>query len=139
MTGTTENFTKEQVASYIHRISEDATRYDFLISKAEHIIGEAVLSDISEKNAHFRIAIFSRHNFSKGIGFSATNILLDFAFDDLGLESVELEVYPFNERGVALYTKVGFKLVDRIMDEEAKDPYKELCLMRLNKEDYIKS
>ncbi|WP_428243259.1 GNAT family N-acetyltransferase [Gynuella sp.] len=136
-TGTTEQFTKGQIESYILKISEDTTRYDFLISEGDEIVGEAVLSDINGKNCHFRIAIFNKRNFSGGIGFSATKILLDFAFGDLDLEVVELEVFPFNERGIALYSKLGFNLVDQIIDDEAEDPYREILIMRLNKENHV--
>ncbi|WP_428241157.1 GNAT family N-acetyltransferase [Gynuella sp.] len=132
-TGTTEQFTKGQAESYILKITEDSTQYDFLISKIDEIIGEAVLSDIDDKNCHFRIGIFNKKNFSNGIGFSTIKILLDLAFGDLGLESVELEVFPFNERGIALYSKLGFKLADNIIDDEAKDPYRAINIMRLNK------
>lgn len=138
-TGTTEHFTKEQIESYILNISEDTTRYDFLISEGDEIVGEAVLSDVNGKNCHFRIAIFNKKNFSCGIGFSATRILLDFAFGELDLEVVELEVFPFNERGIALYSKLGFNLVDQVIDDEAKEPYREILIMRLNKENYDRS
>ncbi|MFQ3261980.1 GNAT family N-acetyltransferase [Reinekea sp.] len=138
-TGTTEHFTKEQIESYILNISEDTTRYDFLISEGDEIVGEAVLSDINGNNCHFRIAIFNKKNFSSGIGFSATKILLDFAFSELDLEVVELEVFPFNERGIALYSKLGFNLVDQVIDDEAKEPYREILIMRLNKENYVRS
>lgn len=136
-TGTTEKFTKDQIESYIKKISGDSTRYDFLILKSDEVIGEAVLSEIDGKNCHFRIAIFNKKHFSGGIGFSITKILLDLVFGDLGLESVELEVFPFNERGIALYSKLGFKLADKIIDDEAKDPYKEINIMRLSKKNYV--
>jgi RimJ/RimL family protein N-acetyltransferase len=138
-TGTTEKFTKDQVESYIKKVSVDSTRYDFLILKSNEVIGEAVLSEIDGKSCHFRIAIFNKKNFSGGIGFSTTKALLDLVFGDLGLESIELEVFPFNKRGIALYSKLGFKLVSKIIDDEAKEPFREIHMMRLNKENYVSS
>lgn len=135
-TGTTVSHTKEQIVSYVQKIENDPTRFDFIILHSDEIIGEVVLSGIKEKSCHYRICIYKKRNFSKGIGFKATNEIFRFAFDELELEAVELEVFPFNERGIALYKKMAFRITDEIVDEEAEEPYKNIILMKLVKEDY---
>lgn len=135
-TGTITDFTKEQIVTYVKKIEQDNTRFDFIILKDEEIIGEVVLSDIEDGSCHYRICIYKKSNFSKGIGFKATNEIFRFAFEELQLEAVELEVFPFNKRGISLYKKMGFKITEEIIDEEAEEPYRNIILMKLIKEDY---
>lgn len=135
-TGTVANYSQEQVLSYVDRIVNSENRYDFLILRGSEIVGEVVLSEIEEGNCHYRICIYKKENFSKGIGFNASKEIFRFAFDDLNLSSIELEVFPFNERGIALYKKMGFEIVEDIVDDEADDLYKKIYLMRLIKDSY---
>ncbi len=135
-TGTTGSFTKEQVKQYVHGVVENETRYDFLITQNEQIIGEVVLSDMDCEKCHYRICIFKKENFSKGIGLKATRKVLSFAFEELGLEAVELEVFPFNERGLALYKKLGFEITGEIVEPDAEPPYKKIYTMDLKAKCY---
>ncbi|BES66125.1 hypothetical protein SANA_25640 [Gottschalkiaceae bacterium SANA] len=137
-TGTPDGYTKNQIYSYIQKISNTTSRYDFIISENDEIIGEVVLSDIEEKNCHYRICIFKKENFSKGIGYKATIKILEYAFDELNLESVDLEVFPFNERGISLYKKLGFRVENEIIDEDAQALYKKIIVMRLLKQNFNK-
>lgn len=135
-TGTVGTYSLDQIKSYVKTIVTDTSRYDFIITKDDDIIGEVVLSEIADGNAHYRICIFNKENFSKGIGFKATHEVFNYAFETLELKSIELEVFPFNERGIALYTKMGFELLENIIDDEAEDPYREICIMRLEKKNF---
>jgi RimJ/RimL family protein N-acetyltransferase len=117
---------------------DDNSRYDFIICCEDEIIGEVVLSDINEFYGHYRIGIFNKSNFSKEIGYKSTLKILEFAFEELGLESVDLEVFPFNERGIGLYKKLGFEIEKSIIDEEAEETYRDIIVMKLLKENYSK-
>ena len=44
----------------------------------------------------------------EGLGTEATGLVLDFAFGELGLYRVELEVFDFNLRAQKSYAKNGF-------------------------------
>jgi len=90
-----------------------------------------VITDIGDRSCHYRICIFDPINFSKGIGKKASRLIFDYLFDDLGLESIDLEVYPFNQRGLAAYKTLGFEIVDQVLDEEAQPPYNEIIQMTL--------
>ncbi len=135
-TGAGGSYTKEQIVNYIEMVVKNQTRYDFIIENENEIVGEVVLMDIDDTSCHYRICIFNKENFSKGIGFKATVEAFKFVFNELGLDSVELEVFPFNDRGIALYKKLGFEIIDMIVDEEANEPYKDIYLMRLQKENF---
>ena len=130
-TGSSHGYTKDQISKYVHKITKDDSRYDFIICREKEIIGEVVLNNIADKKAHFRICLFKKENFSKGIGYKATENILKFAFEDLALEAVELEVYPFNHRGTALYEKLGFQIKEEIFDDNEKEPYKKILKMVL--------
>ena len=45
---------------------------------------------------------------SRGYGADAIRTLLTFAFDDMNLEAVRLQVWSFNPRAIACYRKCGF-------------------------------
>ncbi len=60
--------------------------------------------------ATFYIAIAQKDNWSKGYGKGVTSLMLDYAFDTLNLNRVQLHVYTGNERAVKAYQKCGFKI-----------------------------
>jgi len=74
-------------------------------------VGIVSLHDIDyvNSNAKFAIYLSDPKNNNKGIGFKATSILLDFAFNAMGLQRIELEVLASNKNGIHLYKKIGFE------------------------------
>lgn len=44
----------------------------------------------------------------KGIGTDTMSLILEFAFNELNLHRVYLQVFSFNERAIKLYEKIGF-------------------------------
>ena len=114
LTGTQASYTLEQVEAFCKKISSpDADdRADFAITLPDDptYIGEAVLNNIDWDNrcANFRIALGSHQNFGKGYGTEATQLILQYAFEQLEIHRIELEVYDFNPRAQHVYEKVGF-------------------------------
>jgi RimJ/RimL family protein N-acetyltransferase len=49
----------------------------------------------------------------KGYGTEATRLILEYAFNVLGLHNVMLRVFSYNERAIRTYLKVGFKEIGR--------------------------
>jgi len=76
-------------------------------------IGNAALQDIDSRTrtAEFGIFIAEPDFRGGGRGTEATRLLLRFAFETLSLENVMLRVYSYNERALAVYERVGFKLI----------------------------
>ncbi len=74
------------------------------------MIGEVVLNDIDadNKSANFRIAIYHPNNFGKGFGTEATKEVLNYTFNNIDINRIELEVYQFNKRAINSYLKSGF-------------------------------
>jgi RimJ/RimL family protein N-acetyltransferase len=55
------------------------------------------------------IGIGEPDNWGRGYGYEALRLALDFAFHELNLYRVQLTVFEYNERAIALYEKLGFR------------------------------
>jgi RimJ/RimL family protein N-acetyltransferase len=76
----------------------------------ERPIGTIGLHGVSWEMGHTSvgIAIGERDAIGQGLGTDAMNAIVDFAFGELRLERIELDVYAFNPRARRSYEKVGF-------------------------------
>lgn len=102
------------------RIAEDwyATRADHddrldlaVIERAGGgYVGEVVLNELDPVNRScgFRICLVGPRAFGRGFGSEATRLALAHAFETVGVNRVELEVYAFNPRARHVYEKAGF-------------------------------
>ncbi len=61
-------------------------------------------------SALFRIVIGEKDARGHGYGTEATRLVMDEAFDTLGLDEVRLEVFSHNVRAAAAYQRVGFEI-----------------------------
>lgn len=135
LTGCKEEFSKEEVISFFLKSIEEDDRYFFLIIAPNgEIIGESVINEIDRdlRSANFRIGLYRQTERGKGIGTWATEITRDFAFEELKLHRLELDVYSFNPNAEKVYLKAGFKregvLRDAVMDG---DKYADDILMSI--------
>ena len=73
-------------------------------------IGNIGLHRIDWKNrtATLGIVIGERGYWGRGYGTDAVRTMLRYAFDELGLNRVELETFSFNPRAIRCYEKAGF-------------------------------
>lgn len=111
-TGSQQIFNKSDIERYLENISQDNSRIDFLIISKESnkIVGEVVINNIyrNDRNSNIRILINRKEDFSKGYGREALILALNYGFGMLNLHRIELEVFPFNERAIHVYEKIGF-------------------------------
>jgi RimJ/RimL family protein N-acetyltransferase len=91
--------------------AEGSYLFAILTLADNRLIGSCGLHKVDLKNRSgvFGIIIGEHEYWSKGYGTDATRTLLDFAFGELGLHRVELEVNDFNPRAVRAYEKAGFR------------------------------
>ena len=112
MTGSTRTFEEEFARSWVATRQDHDDRADFAIVRLEddEVLGEVVLNELDADSArcNFRIGLRGPEVFDRGYGTEATGLVLDYAFDTVGLHRVELEVYDFNGRGQRCYEKAGF-------------------------------
>lgn len=74
-------------------------------------IGNVGLHRVDWKNrtAVFGIVLGEKAYWGQGFGTDATRTMLRFAFEELNLHRVELEVFDFNPRAIRCYEKAGFR------------------------------
>lgn len=86
--------------------------YQFTIRtlEEERLIGEIGLDGVlwSHGACYVGIGIGERDWWGKGYGTDAMNIILRFAFMELNLQRVSLNVFDYNLRAIRSYEKVGF-------------------------------
>lgn len=140
-TGTQMVFSKSDLEGYVESIASDRNRMDFLIFAREtgQLVGEVVLNDISRFNrsGNIRVAIFHQQNFSKGFGTEAMILALDFGFGMFGLHRIDLSVLSFNERGLHVYQKLGFRQEGVLRDAVYFDhQYHDLVMMSILEDEF---
>ncbi len=79
------------------------------------LIGTCAFSQLDGDNgsALFHITIGEKDAWGHGFGTEATELMLQHAFERLGLHRVALSVFAFNERAIRAYRKAGFILEGR--------------------------
>ena len=77
------------------------------------LIGGVGLFEINwtSRSTTVGISIYNPENWGKGYGKESMNLILDFAFQNLNLNRVELRTFAFNKRAQKCYLKIGFKQV----------------------------
>jgi RimJ/RimL family protein N-acetyltransferase len=93
------------------RKSKESFVFAILTRDEGKLIGNCGLHNVNLKNRKAVLGIFigDKNYWSQGYGTDATKTLLRFAFEELGLNLVELEVYAFNPRAIRAYEKAGFR------------------------------
>lgn len=113
------SFTKQQVVEfYLHTIT-DPNRYDLLLVAPDgRITGESVLNDIDWTlgSANYRIYLFDPALRNHGWGTWLVTTARDFAFDQLHLHRLGLDVFSFNPRAHHVYQRAGFIDEGRLRD-----------------------
>lgn len=112
LTGTKREFTLADTVSWCRSRVDAGARYDWAVTAAGEgcWLGDAALMEVDPDDGvgGFRIALERRPG--EGLGSEATALVLGFAFGQLGLYRVELEVFDFNTRAQKAYAKCGFEV-----------------------------
>jgi RimJ/RimL family protein N-acetyltransferase len=81
----------------------------FAIEVGGAVIGRIILFDADTVGATIRLGIaIARDHQGRGIGTEAVDLVLAYAFGDLGVRRVWLDVLADNPRAIASYRKSGF-------------------------------
>lgn len=104
------------VVKYIYDDGIKGKRYIFIMEdKSGEVVGEIWLYpiDFSRKIAELVIIIGKKDVRGKGYGRDAINIIKEYAFKNIGLNSIYLKVFSFNTRAIKCYMACGFTVVER--------------------------
>lgn len=111
LTGTHQTFTRQAIAEWAATRESQPDRLDLAITDAAtgEWAGELALNDWDADNhsCNVRIAIDAPFR-DRGFGTEAMRLIIDYAFETLPIHRLELSVFAFNDRAVAVYTKLGF-------------------------------
>lgn len=112
MTATNRVFDDQMLRDWMSTRQDHHDRADFAIIDlaSDRVVGEVVLNelDTDEASCNFRIGLTGPDTYGRGYGTEATSLVLDYAFGEVGLHRVELDVYSFNPRAQRAYEKAGF-------------------------------
>jgi RimJ/RimL family protein N-acetyltransferase len=116
----------------------DPTSMWFAAEVDDDLIGECGLQSIDHYRRSCQIGIaLGREYWGKGLGQDAVRTLVDFAFRDLGMHRVGLEVLADDERAVGAYRKVGFVEEGRLRDHSwFEGGFHDALVMGILREDW---
>ena len=94
---------------------QDARQFAIVTLDKDEMIGTVGLESINyiHRTAELGIFIGEAAYRNGGYGTEAINLILDYGFNYLNLNEIQLRVYAFNERAIACYKKCGFKEMGR--------------------------
>jgi len=95
---------RDQVFAFVIRTLSD----DRLIGFTDLDIGHW-----SQRDAYLAIGIGPQEYWGQGYGTDAMRVLMRFAFMELNLERLTLNVFAYNERALRSYLKAGFQVEGR--------------------------
>lgn len=113
--------TLETETKWLKKVLSNKNEYRFAICLKENdrYVGNIQLINVNEKDAELHVFIGETTLWGKGIGKSAVIKALDFAFDELCLNKVKLEVHNENTNAKKIYDSLGFKQVEGKKDKSS--------------------
>ncbi len=132
--------TLEDEKTFINGISAFKDNYSFAIDTLEgRYIGGCGLNSVDWKNRTCVVGIFigDKNYWNKGYGSDAMTVLIQFIFNEMNLNRIQLNVYGFNERAIRSYEKCGFVKEGVLRKSLYKaGQYHDEIIMSILKEEY---
>jgi RimJ/RimL family protein N-acetyltransferase len=113
--GSVRPFSVKTSKEWIEKDQEKERPDQFLFAiralEDERLIGEIGLDGVqwTHGDAFVGIGLGERDYWGKGYGTDAMRVILRYAFTELNLHRVSLNVFQYNPRAIKSYEKVGFK------------------------------
>lgn len=103
------SMTEETCRAFIKSANQEENSLHYAIAdEHDDYLGTISLKDISDSRAEYAIST-RKCAHGTGAAMQATRAILHIAFDELGLDSVFLNVLKENQRANAFYHKAGFQ------------------------------
>jgi [ribosomal protein S5]-alanine N-acetyltransferase len=125
----------------LHRQKKDEIIWAIAEKESSKCIGHVGLYQIDHRvgKAEFGIIIGDKSLWGKGLGSLFTRFAVEYAFDVLNLNRIQLSVIETNTRAYQLYKSLNFKEEGRLRRAQyKKGQYVDVYVMGLLKEDYYK-
>ncbi len=120
-------FTYEDELNWV-KSSREKIQFSMIDKESKKFIGNIGLMDVTDKGAEMGITITEEFQ-NKHYGSEAIEAIVQYGFETLGLEEINLIVFSHNERAIHCYQKLGFvvekveKNVARIDNRDVDDIY----------------
>ncbi|MFO7952910.1 MAG: GNAT family protein [Bacillota bacterium] len=107
--------TLEKEKEIIEKMTRDGPHFSLIDLDHDELIGTGGLLNVNHINRCAELGTFigNKNYWGQGYGTEAVQLLLDFAFNLLNLNSIYLFTFSFNHRAIKCYEKCGFKEVGR--------------------------
>lgn len=104
-------FPTKQVKEWMEKHADEMFGFSIRTVDDDRMIGFVDLSGVDwvARNCWVGIGIGEREFWGKGYGTEAMQLIVRFAFTQLNLNRVSLDVFEYNERAYKSYLKAGFK------------------------------
>jgi RimJ/RimL family protein N-acetyltransferase len=131
---------KEWLEKELEKDPQQMWLFGIRVLEDEKLIGFVDLSHPTPHGDTFvGIGIGEREYWGKGYGTEAMKLVLRFAFVELGLHRVSLDVFDYNPRGVKSYEKAGFRFEGRVREMLLRDGQRsDVLFMGVLREDWLK-
>ena len=108
-------YSSEKVNAYYDKLQSQKDRVDFLIMLDEKPIGEIALKHIDETARKCELSIHLQNDSVKnqGYGTQAERLILEYAFQTLGMKTVLADTVLKNKRSQHTLEKLGFQEIGR--------------------------
>ncbi len=101
--------TIERVKVFINNSFDEKNRHFAIVDVNDEYLGTVSLKNISQENGNAEYAIVTRKKVQgTGVARQATQEILQYAFEELGLHKIYLNVLSENVRARKFYEKCGF-------------------------------
>lgn len=147
--GQTREFTRSEIDDWAQAVANLPGRFDWAVTSPavsgeipvedSAMIGEVSLIGVDERamSANLRSASLPGHR-GRGYGREAVMLVLEYAFEGLGLHRVGLDVLSINPRAAALYSSLGFLTEGRRREAHVVGERRcDVLVMGMLMDDYI--
>jgi len=129
---------EEKIKQYIN--SSEAIVLSIIEKSTESIIGQTAFFriDYIHRIAVFYLAILAQKFWSKGYGTEVTHLMVDYAFQTLNLNRIQLHVCAENNSAIKIYQLAGF-VKEGVLRQAMfrKGKYVDFWLMAMLRDEWI--
>lgn len=102
--------TMEKIEAFIENSYDDVNKHFAIVNEQDEYLGTVSLKNISEQNSSAEYAVVMRQKAQgTGVAMKATKEVIRYAFEELKLHKVYLNVLEINEKAKRFYLKSGFE------------------------------
>ena len=110
-----QTVTLQEEKEHLEKRAINKSVFAIIDSEKDEMIGTVGLHEIDNINRTATLGIFigNKNYWSKSYGTEAIKLILDFGFNYLNLNNIDLALMEFNQRALKCYEKCGFKEIGR--------------------------